>query len=86
MERIKGSRHNTLVNIVNEYMGSQWALFMPTLSMSAVDLFMHEKITVFFDDCITNTFELDNGSDFLVVGFNTTIDNFDLFLIRDDEV
>ena len=31
MERIKGSRHNTLVNIVNEYMGSQWALFMPTL-------------------------------------------------------
>ena len=31
MERIKGSRHNTLVNIVNEYMGSQWALFRPTL-------------------------------------------------------
>ena len=31
MERIKGSRHNTLVNIVNEYMGSQWALFMPTV-------------------------------------------------------
>ena len=33
MERIKGSRHNTLVNIVNEYMDSQWALFMPTLAI-----------------------------------------------------
>jgi len=27
----KGVLHNTLVDIANEYMGSQWALFMPTL-------------------------------------------------------
>ena len=31
MERIKGSRHNTLVNIVNEYMGSQSVLCNPTV-------------------------------------------------------
>ena len=31
MERIKGCTHNTLVKITNEYMGSQWALFMPTV-------------------------------------------------------
>ena len=36
MERIKGSRHNTLVNIVNEYMGSQWAIFMPTVVFTGV--------------------------------------------------
>jgi len=30
MERIKGCTHNTLVKITNEYMGSQWALFMPS--------------------------------------------------------
>ena len=47
---------------------------------------MHEEITVFCDDCITNTFELDNGSDFIVIGFYTTVDNLDLFLIGDDEV
>jgi len=33
MERIKGCTHNTLVKITNEYMGSQWALFMPTHSI-----------------------------------------------------
>jgi len=31
MERIKGCTHNTLVKITNEYMGSQWALFMPSV-------------------------------------------------------
>ena len=36
MERIKGSRHNTLVNIVNEYMGSQWALFNARVVLKGV--------------------------------------------------
>jgi len=34
MERIKGCTHNTLVKITNEYMGSQWALFMPTVAFT----------------------------------------------------
>lgn len=34
MERIKGCTHNTLVKITNEYMGSQWALFMPTVVLT----------------------------------------------------
>jgi len=35
MGRIKGLLHNTLVDIANEYMGSQWALFMPTVPTGA---------------------------------------------------
>ena len=30
MEPIKGFHHNTLVNIVKEYMGSQWVIYNAT--------------------------------------------------------
>lgn len=36
MERIKGCTHNTLLKITNEYMGSQWALFMATLVVARI--------------------------------------------------
>ena len=36
MERIKGCTHNTLVKITNEYMGSQWALFMPSVQYDSL--------------------------------------------------
>lgn len=29
--------HETLVNISDEYMGSQWAVFMPTLDVEAME-------------------------------------------------
>lgn len=56
------------------------------MCMTIVVLFMHEEIPVFCDNRITNTFELDNGSDFIVIGFCSTIDNLDVFLLWDDEV
>ena len=33
---------NTLVSIVNEYMGSQWALFMPTVVNSLQSILFFE--------------------------------------------
>ena len=43
------------------------SVFSLPMCMTVVVLFMHEKITVFCDNRITNTFELDNGSDFIVI-------------------
>jgi hypothetical protein len=56
------------------------------MCMTVVVLFMHKEITVLCDDSITNTFELDNRSDWIIIGFCTTIDNLDFFLLWDDEV
>ena len=35
---------NTLVSIVNEYMGSQWALFMPTLQYGPLQALVNRVV------------------------------------------